>query len=66
MTEFNRPALRRDHLDDFFFSNASATGCIAVKGDKSWTRFRTEQLDDVSARLIIARQGGSTQSAVSS
>ena len=40
-------------LDDFYFSNCKCDKCIAAKGDKSWTRFRTEQMDEVSTNLII-------------
>ena len=40
-------------LDDFFFSNCKCDRCIAAKGDRSWTQFRTEQLDEVSRDLII-------------
>jgi hypothetical protein len=40
-------------LDDFYFTNCKCDRCIAAKGDKSWTRFRTEQMDEVSKDLII-------------
>ena len=40
-------------LDDFYFSNCKCDRCIAAKGDKSWSQFRCEQLDDVSRDLII-------------
>ncbi len=53
MTEFTARHFDEIILDDFFFSNCKCDGAIAAKGDKSWTRFRTEQLDDVSRDLII-------------
>ena len=54
MTEFTARHFDEIILDDFFFSNCKCDRCIAAKGDKSWTRFRTEQLDDVSRDLIIS------------
>ncbi|MGO8676541.1 MAG: hypothetical protein ACLQVX_11800 [Limisphaerales bacterium] len=53
MTEFTARHFDEIILDDFFFSNCKCDRCIAAKGDQSWTRFRTEQLDDVSRDLII-------------
>jgi uncharacterized membrane protein YgcG len=53
MTEFTARHFDEIILDDFFFSNCKCDRCIAAKGDKSWTQFRTEQLDDVSRDLII-------------
>ncbi|MGO9204382.1 MAG: hypothetical protein ACLQM8_28005, partial [Limisphaerales bacterium] len=53
MTEFTARHFDEIILDDFFFSNCKCDRCIAAKGDRSWTRFRTEQLDDVSRDLII-------------
>jgi len=53
MTEFTARHFEEIILDDFFFSNCKCDRCIAAKGDRSWTRFRTEQLDDVSRDLII-------------
>ena len=41
-------------LDDFYFSNNKSAEAIAAKGDKSWTQFRTELMDEVSQHLIIA------------
>jgi hypothetical protein len=41
-------------LDDFYFSNVKGDAAIAAKGDKSWTQFRTELMDEVSQNLIIA------------
>jgi hypothetical protein len=40
-------------LDDFFFSNSKTDSDIAAKGDKSWTQFRTELMDEVSKNLIL-------------
>ena len=53
MAEFTARHFDEIILDDFYFSNCKCERCIAAKGDKSWTRFRTEQLDDVSRDLII-------------
>ena len=53
MTEFTARHFDEIILDDFFFSNCKCDRCIAAKGDRSWTQFRTEQLDDVSRDLII-------------
>lgn len=53
MTEFTARHFDEIILDDFFFSNCKCERCIAAKGDKSWTRFRTEQMDEVSRDLII-------------
>jgi len=53
MAEFTARYFDEIILDDFFFSNCKCDRCIAAKGDKSWTQFRTEQLDDVSRDLII-------------
>ena len=40
-------------LDDFFFTNDKSDDSIAAKGDRSWTAFRTELMDDVSRNLIL-------------
>jgi len=40
-------------LDDFYFSNNKGDDAIAAKGNKSWTQFRTELMDDVSRNLIV-------------
>jgi hypothetical protein len=53
MTEFTARHFDEIILDDFFFSNCKCDRCIAAKGDRSWTQFRTQQLDDVSRELII-------------
>jgi len=53
MTEFTARHFDEIILDDFFFSNCKCDRCIAAKGDRSWTQFRTEQMDEVSRNLII-------------
>jgi hypothetical protein len=53
MTEFTARQFDEIILDDFFFSNCKCERCIAAKGDKSWTQFRTQQMDEVSRDLII-------------
>jgi hypothetical protein len=40
-------------LDDFFFSNTKTDSDIAAKGNKSWTQFRTELMNEVSKNLIL-------------
>ena len=40
-------------LDDFFFTNCKCESCIKAKGDKSWTQFRLELLEEASQELII-------------
>jgi hypothetical protein len=54
MTEFTARHFDEIILDDFFFANCKCDRCIVAKGDRSWTRFRTEQMDEVSRELIIA------------
>jgi hypothetical protein len=53
MTEFTARFFDEIILDDFFFSNCKCERCIATKGDRSWSEFRTQQMDDVSRNLII-------------
>ena len=53
MTEFTARHFDEIILDDFFFSNCKCQRCIAAKGEKSWTQFRTEQMAEVSRELII-------------
>lgn len=54
MTEFTARHFDEIILDDFYFANCKCERCIAAKGDLSWTRFRTEQMDQVSRDLILA------------
>ena len=53
MAEFTAKHFDEIILDDFYFTNCKCNKCIAAKGDKSWTQFRTEQMDEVSKNLII-------------
>src|SRR5664279_5201803 len=39
--------------DDFFFNTTKNDSDIAAKGDKSWTQFRLELMDDVAENLIV-------------
>jgi hypothetical protein len=41
-------------LDDFFFTNCKCERCIRAKGNKSWTQFRLELMDEAARTLIIA------------
>lgn len=40
-------------LDDYYFTNCKCDLCIAAKGDKSWSEFRTKLLDDAAKELIV-------------
>jgi hypothetical protein len=53
MTQFTARHFDEIILDDFFFANCKCERCIAAKGKKSWTQFRTAQMDEVSRELII-------------
>jgi len=53
MTEFTARHFDEIILDDFFFSNCKCERCIEAKRGKTWTQFRTQQMDDVSRDLII-------------
>jgi hypothetical protein len=46
MAEFTAKHFDEIILDDFYFTNCKCDLCIAAKGDKSWTQFRTEQMDE--------------------
>ena len=39
--------------DDFFFNTTKTDSDIAAKGDKSWTQFRLELMDDAAENLIV-------------
>ena len=53
MSEFTARHFDEIILDDFYLNNTKTDSDIAAKGDKSWTQFRTELMDDVSKNLII-------------
>ncbi len=40
-------------LDDFFFTDCKADSDIAAKGNRTWTQFRLEQMDEAARNLII-------------
>jgi len=40
-------------FDDFFFTNCKCESCIRAKGDRTWTRFRLDLLDQAARELII-------------
>jgi len=40
-------------LDDFFFVTTKRDSDIAAKGDRSWTQFRLELMDDAARNLVI-------------
>jgi hypothetical protein len=39
-------------LDDFFFTNCKCELCIKQKGDRSWTDYRLELLDEAARELV--------------
>jgi len=53
MSQFTAKYFDEIILDDFYFNNTKTDSDIAAKGDKSWTQFRTELMDEVSKDLII-------------
>jgi hypothetical protein len=40
-------------LDDFYFTNCRCESCIKAKGDRDWTSFRLELMNDISKNVII-------------
>ena len=50
-----RAARHFDELiqDDFFFNTTKSDSDIAAKGDRSWTQFRLDIMDDAAENLII-------------
>lgn len=40
-------------LDDFYFTNCKCNSCIKAKGDKSWSEFRLQLMEDVSDNLVM-------------
>jgi hypothetical protein len=40
-------------LDDFFFTNCKCPSCIAAKGQRSWTDFRLELMDQAAQELVL-------------
>jgi len=54
MAEFTARHFDEIILDDFYFSNSKDDSSIEAKGNKSWTQYRLELMDDVSKNLIIA------------
>jgi hypothetical protein len=40
-------------VDDFFFTSSKTDAEIAAKGDRSWTRFRLDEMAEVSRNLIV-------------
>ncbi len=41
-------------LDDFFFTNCKCPDCIAAKGNRSWTEFRLELMNQAAEELVLA------------
>jgi len=40
-------------LDDYYFTNCKCDGCIAAKGDRSWSEFRMDLLDETAKNYIL-------------
>ncbi len=40
-------------LDDFFFTNCKCESCIKAKGNKSWTQYRLELMEETARELVI-------------
>ena len=40
-------------LDDFFFTNCKCELCVAAKGEKSWTRYRLDLMEESARNLIL-------------
>jgi len=40
-------------LDDFFFTNCKCERCIQAKGERSWTDFRLELMEQAARELVI-------------
>ena len=41
-------------LDDFFFTNCKCELCIDAKGDKSWTDYRLDLMEEAARNIILA------------
>jgi hypothetical protein len=40
-------------FDDFLFTNCKCESCIRAKGNRSWTRFRLDLMDEAARELIV-------------
>lgn len=40
-------------LDDFFFTDCKCKYCLDAKGDRSWTEYRLELMDDAALNVIL-------------
>ena len=40
-------------LDDFYFTNCRCDACIQAKGDRSWSQFRLELMNDFAENIIV-------------
>jgi hypothetical protein len=40
-------------LDDFYFTSCKCENCILAKGNKSWTQFRMDLLEEAARTLIV-------------
>jgi hypothetical protein len=53
VVEFTAELFDEIILDDFFFTNCKCESCIKAKGDRSWSEFRIELLQQVSEEIVI-------------
>lgn len=53
IVEFSAEQFDEIIFDDFFFTNCKCESCIRAKGNKSWTRFRLDLMDEAARELII-------------
>lgn len=40
-------------LDDYYFTNCKCNDCVEAKGDRSWSEFRRDLLDEVARDYIV-------------
>lgn len=40
-------------LDDFFFTSCKCSECMEAKGDRSWTEYRLEMMNEATKELIL-------------
>jgi hypothetical protein len=53
IVEFTAGLFNEIIFDDFFFTNCKCESCIKAKGNKSWTRFRLDLMDEAARELVI-------------
>ena len=53
VVEFTAKNFNEIILDDFFFTSCKCDLCIRAKGNRSWTGFRLEQMDEAGRSLVM-------------